>query len=126
MTEQTRTDRPPKARHDETVAYRDEVIPGSSIDVERWEWWSYTDAGEVDYYAQGTCPACHAEIQGSYADIAGPIEGQGRRGKKPAAPEATLPEVEIPLRCLCGADHGHAAAGGCGRRWSIVVPRAAP
>lgn len=117
---------PDEAGHDASIPYRDEVVPGSTIDVGHWEWWSYTDAEAVDYYAKGPCPACHAAAQGRYVDIAEPIEGQGRRGKKPVASEKIAPEVEIALRCQCGTDHGHPGADGCGRRWSIVVPRAAP
>lgn len=116
---------PEQAGHDEAVPYRDEMVPGPMIDVRYWDWWSHTDAGDVYYYAKGPCPACHAATQGRYVDIPEPIEGQGG-GKAPPTPEETAPdELEIPLRCLCGTDHGHPGAGGCGRRWSITI-RAGP
>lgn len=111
-------------KHDISVPYADEVVPGASIDVAHWESWSYTDAGREHYYAKGPCPACFAEAQGHAANTPNPLEGQGPgphdadSGK--AAPSAT---IEIPVRCHCGFGHGRPDATGCGRAWSVIVMR---
>jgi hypothetical protein len=110
-------------QHDTSVPYADEVVPGPSIDVARWESWSYADAGREHYYAKGPCPACFAEAQGHAADIPEPLEGQGRGQRdvgETAAPSIT---IEIPVRCQCGFGHGKQDATGCGRAWSVIVTR---
>jgi hypothetical protein len=117
---------PAQAGHDPAMPYQDEVVPGSMIDIERWDWWSHTDAGIVHYYTKGPCPACRAETQGHFPDIPAPIEGQDRGQAPPAPAQPARHEVEIPLRCLCGTDHGHPGAAGCGRQWSIIGPRSSP
>jgi hypothetical protein len=113
---------PGQSGHDTALHYRDEIIAGRAVEVERWDWYSHTDAGIVHYYAKGPCPACHTDTQDHLADVEPPIEGLG----PPApSPDTTLPadSIEMPVRCRCGTDHGQAGAGGCGRRWSIIGPR---
>jgi hypothetical protein len=111
-------------QHNLSVSYADEVMPGSSVDVKRWESWSYTDAGRQDYYAKGPCPTCFAEVQGHAADIWEPLEGQGA-GKRDAASGKNVPgdTIEIAVRCQCGFEHGKQGATGCGRAWSVIVKR---
>lgn len=114
-------------QHDTSVPYADEVVPGSGIDISRWESWSYTDAGREDYYAKGPCPACFAEAQGHAADVRKPLEEQGR-GRRDAASGKAAPDdtIEIPVRCQCGSGHGKQDATGCGRAWSVIVTRTTP
>ncbi len=114
-------------QHDLSVPYADEVVPALSIDVTRWESWSYTDVGREDYYAKGPCPKCSAEAQGHAADVLEPTEGQGR-GQRDAASGENAPSdmIEIPVRCQCGFGHGKQDATGCGRAWSIIVERTVP
>lgn len=111
-------------QHDLSVSYADEVVPGSSIDVTRWESWSHTDAGREDYYAKGPCPACFAGAQGHAADVWEPLEGQGG-GQRDAASGKSVPgeTIEIAFRCQCGFGHGKQDATGCGRAWSVIVTR---
>jgi hypothetical protein len=115
---------PAAQQHDLSVSYADEVVPGSNIDVKRWESWSYTDARRQDYYAKGPCPACFAEAQGHAADIWEPLEGQGR-GRRDATSEKNVPgnTIEIAVRCQCGFEHGKQDATGCGRAWSVIIKR---
>jgi hypothetical protein len=111
-------------KHDLSVPYADEVVPGASIDVARWESWSHTDVGRQDFYAKGPCPACFAEAQGHAADMPKPLEGQGI-GQHEADSERVAPSVtiEIPVRCQCGFGHGRQDATGCGRAWSLIIMR---
>lgn len=111
-------------KHDISVSYADEVVPGSGIDVARWESWSHADAGREHYYAKGPCPACSAEAQGHAADAPEPLEGQGP-GQRNAHPGkiASSVTIEIPVRCRCGFGHGKQDASGCGRAWSVIVTR---
>lgn len=122
MTSQRPAPEPPG--HDPTLPYQDEIVAGSAIDLDRWDWWWHTDRQIVHYYAKGPCPACQADTQDHYADVDGlfgaPIEGQG----PDTAPASPTDSVEMPLRCHCGSDHGHPGADGCGRRWSLLGPRA--
>lgn len=111
-------------KHDLSVPYADEVVPGPSIDVARWESWSYTDAGYEQYYAKGPCPACFAESPGHAADIRKPLEGQGADEQDVDSGKlAPSVQMEIPVRCQCGFGHGNQEASGCGRAWSLIVMR---
>jgi hypothetical protein len=111
-------------QHDLSVPYADVVVPGSDIDIMRWESWSYTHADRKDYYAKGPCPACFAEAQGHAADIQEPVEAQGRRQRDAALGKAVLGDtIEIPVRCQCGFGHGKQDATNCGRAWSLIVTR---
>ena len=111
-------------KHDISVPYTYEIVPGTNIDVARWESWSYTDAGRDHYYAKGPCPACFAEAQGHAADIRKPLEGLGT-GQRHADPgkAAQGDTIEIPVRCQCGFGHGRQDTTGCGRAWSVIVTR---
>lgn len=116
----------PVPAHDLQAVYSDEVVAGSTIDVGRWRSWTTQAHGEaVDYYAQGPCPGCAAPAQGHAADRLAPLEGQGDTADlPPSAPRPTATEpIEVPVQCLCGAEHGRSGAHGCGRRWSVLVPR---
>ncbi len=93
------------------------------IDLDRWQWWYHIDGGIVHYYAKGPCPACRADTQDHLTDVFLPIEGLGRL-KDRSIPPARSDTVEMPVRCRCGSDHGQLSAGGCGRRWSLIEPRA--
>jgi|NGEPerStandDraft_6_1074524.scaffolds.fasta_scaffold07655_3 hypothetical protein len=113
---------PGQSGHDTALPYRDDIVAGSAIDVDRWDWWSHTNAGIAHYYTKGPCPACHADTQDHLADVEPPIEGLG---PPTPSPDSALrgDSIEMPVRCRCGTDHGQAGAGGCGRRWSIIGPR---
>jgi hypothetical protein len=120
------TPQPHQPGHDTTVPYQDDIIPGDLIDVQHWDWWSETDGDIVHYYTKGPFPTCKADTQGHLAEMPAPIGGLGRTGTRHGKPPAHRTDaVEIPLRCLCGADHGHPGAGSCGRRWSLIGPGAA-
>ncbi|NYH82094.1 hypothetical protein SAMN05421678_1192 [Actinopolymorpha cephalotaxi] len=50
-----------------------------------------------------------------------PPEGQGGGEKlRHAAPTM---EIQIPVTCRCGSDHGNAGGSGCGRFWLYTVSR---
>ena len=112
-------------QHDLSVPYADEVVPGASIDVKRWESWSHTGAGREDFYAKGPCPACFAQAQGHAADVWEPVEAQGGV-QRDTASEKNVPgdTIEIAVRCQCGSEHGKQGATSCGRAWSVNVTRA--
>ena len=115
--------------HDVHAVYSDEVVTGSTIDVGRWRSWSQAGgAAVVDFYASGPCPGCAAPSQGHAADSLAPLEGQGDNAgsaRPPSPPQAPGP-IEVPVQCLCGTEHGRVGAHGCGRRWSVLVPRHTP
>lgn len=116
---------PPPPDHDLTLPYHNEIVPGSALNLDRWQWWSHTDAGIVYYYAKGPCPACHADTQDRRADVLEPIEGLGRFRRGRDTPPVPTETVDMPVRCRCGSDHGQPDAGGCGRRWLLIIgPRA--
>lgn len=127
MTTQQRP--PPQPDHDLGLPYQDEILPGSAIDPDRWDWWSHTHGGIVHYYAKGPCPACRANTQDHLTDHPAPIEAlcpppRGRPLPLPSSPLGrVIKTVEMPVRCRCGSDHGQPGAGGCGRRWSLIGPR---
>lgn len=113
-------------KHNLSVLYAEDVVPGPAIDIARWESWSYTDAGREHYYAKGPCPACFAEAQGHTADVRQPIEEQGAGQRDADAETAALSAtIEIPVKCQCGFGHGKQDATGCGRAWSVIVERRA-
>jgi hypothetical protein len=112
----------PQPDHDLTLPYQKETLPGSAIDLDRWQCWSHTDAQIVHYYAKGPCPACRADTQNHLADVPHPIEEQGRSRDRDTPPAVT-PTVEIPVQCCCGSNHGQPGASGCGRGWTLIVPR---
>ena len=108
-------------KHDTSVPYAYEIVPAASIDIARWESWSYSDTGREHYFAKGPCPACFAAAQGHTADTSEPAEGLGPN----EGPEKVTPsdEIEIPVRCQCGFGHGRQDTTGCGRAWSVVIRR---
>lgn len=120
----TNTQKTLPRKHDISVPFAYEVVPGAGIDVARWESWSHIDAGREHFYAKGPCPACFAEAQGHAADIREPMEAQGA-GQGDAGPgkAAQSVEIEIPVQCQCGFGHGRTDATGCGRAWSVIVRR---
>jgi hypothetical protein len=105
--------------HDTAVPFAEEIISADRLDLDRWEWWSSEDGGVKHYYASGPCPVCGATTQGHLALIREPADQQGTG--EAAVGTVEVPEtVEVPVMCLCGANHGHEGAKGCGRHWSLL------
>jgi hypothetical protein len=111
--------------HDHQVGFLDDVVPGDRIDIAQWKWWSHAEGGLEHYYARGPCPGCGAPgQQGHTVDTPAPLEGQGGGAETRRIGETT-DAIEVPVQCWCGDNHGREGATGCGRRWSIIGPRAA-
>jgi hypothetical protein len=107
--------------HDTAVPFTDEVIADGRLDPNKWDWWSSQDGGVTHYYAEGPCPACHANAQGHVALVPQPVDKQGPGDATTTLPTAAT-TVEVPVACRCGTPHGQDGAKGCGRRWTIVGP----
>ena len=103
-------------QHDLSVPYADDSRARASIDVARWESWSYTDAGREDYYAKGHARYASLKRRATPLTYGEPMEEQGPGQRDADRETAALSDtIEIPVKCQCGFGHGNktrrAAAG---------------